>query len=120
MSKSDLSFLTTTGSSNKNIEKRKIVERMPEWMRPSGTFGIGFQSVFLLTDNVKIKTKKLNKEEVLNVSLYNPAGKKEGSVLLQTLLNEHKSFGTDLEFNIVRKSIPDRWTVAIKPSMATT
>ena len=119
MSKSDLSFLTTTGSSNKNIEKRKIVERMPEWMRPSGTFGIGFQSVFLLTDNVKIKTKKLNKEEVLNVSLYNPAGKKEGSVLLQTLLNEHKSFGTDLEFNIVRKSIPDRWTVAIKPSMAT-
>ncbi|MBO2525646.1 MAG: hypothetical protein CW341_08120 [Bacteroidetes bacterium] len=119
MSKKDLMFLTTTGSSNKNIEKRKIVERMPEWMRPSGTFGIGFQSVFLLTDSVKIKTKKLNKEEVLNVSLYNPAGKKEGSVLLQTLLNEHKSFGTDLEFNIVRKSIPDRWTVAIKPSMAT-
>lgn len=119
MSKSDLSFLTTTGSSNKNIEKRKIVERMPEWMRPSGTFGIGFQSVFLLTDNVIIKTKKLNKEEVLNVSLYNPAGKKEGSVLLQTLQNEHKPFGTDLEFNIVRKSIPDGWTVAVKPSMAT-
>lgn len=119
MSKSDLSFLTTTGSSNKNIEKRKIVERMPEWMRPSGTFGIGFQSVFLLTDSVKIKTRKLNKEEVLNVSLYNPAGKKEGSVLLQTLLNEHKPYGTDLEFNIVRKTIPDNWKVAMKPSMAT-
>lgn len=119
MSKNDLSFLTTTGSSNKNIEKRKIVERMPEWMRPSGTFGIGFQSVFLLTDNVKIKTRKLNKEEVLNVSLYNPAGKKEGSVLLQTLINEHKPFGTDLEFNIVRKTIPDNWKIAIKPSMAT-
>lgn len=119
MSKSDLSFLTTTGSSNKNIEKRKIVERMPEWMRPSGTFGIGFQSVFLLTDSVKIKTRKLNKEEVLNVSLFNPAGKKEGSVLLQTLINEHKPFGTDLEFNIVRKTIPDNWKIAIKPSMAT-
>ncbi len=119
MSKNDLLFLTTTGSSNKNVEKKKIVERMPEWMRPSGTFGIGFQSVFLLTDNVKIKTRKLNKEEVLNVSLYNPAGKKEGSVLLQTLQNEHKPFGTDLEFNIVRKSIPDGWTVAVKPSMAT-
>ena len=119
MSKNDLLFLTTTGSSNKNIGKRKVIERMPEWMRPSGTFGIGFQSVFLLTDNVRIKTRKLNKEDVLNVSLFNPAGKKEGSVLIQTLQNEHKPFGTDLEFNIVRKTIPDRWTVSIKPSMAT-
>lgn len=119
MSKNDLLFLTTTGSSNKNIEKRKLVERMPEWMRPSGTFGIGFQSVFLLTDSVKIKTRKFNKEGVLNVSLFNPAGKKEGSVLLQTLQNEHKPFGTDLEFSIVRKTIPDRWTVSIQPSMAT-
>ena len=119
MSKNDLLFLTTTGSSNKNIEKRKVIERMPEWMRPSGTFGIGFQSVFLLTDSVKIKTRKLNKEDVLNVSLFNPAGKKEGSVLLQTLHNEHKPFGTDLEFSIVRKTIPDRWKVSIQPSMAT-
>ena len=120
MSKNDLSFLTTTGSSNKNIGKRKIVERMPEWMRPSGTFGIGFQSVFLLTDRVKIKTRKFNKEEVFNVSLYNPAGKKEGSVLLQTLFNEHKTYGTDLEFNIVRKTLPDNWKVAMKPSTMAT
>ena len=118
MSKSDLLFLTTTGSSNKNIEKKKIVERMPDWMRPSGTFGIGFQSVFLLTDSVKIKTRKLNKEDVLNVTLNNPAGKKEGSVLLQTSVKEHNPIGTELEFDIIRKSIPDRWSVSMDDSMA--
>lgn len=119
ISKNDLSFLTTTGSSNKNKEKKKIIERMPEWMRPSGTFGIGFQSVFLLTDTVNIKTRKLNKEDVLNVTLFDPAGRKEGAILLQTSVNEHKTFGTDLEFEIDRKAIPSRWSVQIRPSMAT-
>ena len=113
MSKNDLLYLTTTGSSNKNIEKKKIVERMPEWMRPSGTFGIGFQSVFLLTDSVKIKTRKLNKEDVLNVLLYNPAGKKDGAVLVKTYDDKQMSFGTDLEFELTRKSIPDSWSVSM-------
>lgn len=112
MSKGDLLFLTTTGGSNKNTEKRKIIERMPEWMRPSGTFGIGFQSVFLLTDTVKVETRKWNKEDTLNVTLYNPAGKKEGAVLIQTEgdKNKKKAFGTDIEFEVVRKSIPDRFS----------
>lgn len=107
MSKNDLVYLTTTGGSIKNLEKRKIVERMPEWMRPSGTFGIGFQSVFLLTDIVKMETRKWNKEDVLNVTLYNPAKEKEGAVLIQTSKVEHKPFGTSLEFEIVRESVPD-------------
>lgn len=118
MSKTDLSYLTTTGSSNKNIEKKTIIERMPEWMRPSGTFGIGFQSVFLFTDKVKIKTRKLNKESVLNVTLFNPAGEKDGAVLLQTSEEGQKPFGTDIELDIVRKSIPNIWTIPMEYSMA--
>lgn len=118
MSKNDLLFLTTTGSSNRNTEKKKIIEKMPEWMRPSGTFGIGFQSVFLITDAVKIKTRKLNKEDVLNVSLNNPAGKKEGAVLIQTSIEEHIPFGTELKFDIVRKTMPDRWSVPMDYAVA--
>ena len=117
MSKNDLLYLTTTGGSNKNAEKKKIIERMPEWMRPSGTFGIGFQSVFLLTDIVKMETRKWNKEDVLNVTLYNPAGEKEGAVLIQTSDGNQKSFGTSLEFDIIRKSIPDRWSVSSGQTM---
>ncbi len=118
MSKNDLLYLTTTGSSNKNSEKKKIIAQMPEWMRPSGTFGIGFQSVFLLTDTVDITTRKINKEDILNVSLNNPAGKKEGSILLRTSSKEHKPFGTEIKFNIIRKSIPDRWSITLNNSMA--
>lgn len=111
MSKGDLLFLTTTGGSNKNTEKKKIIERMPEWMRPSGTFGIGFQSVFLLTDTVKVETRKWNKEEVLNVTLYNPAGKKEGAVLIQTTEGKMKAFGTDIELRIHSRNMVCSWSI---------
>lgn len=118
MSKNDLLYLTTTGGSSKNVEKKKTIERMPEWMRPSGTFGIGFQSVFLLTDIVKMETRKWNKEDALKVTLFNPAGGKEGAVLIQTSDANQKSFGTSLEFSIVRKAIPDSWSVSMNRSMA--
>lgn len=117
MSKNDLLYLMTTGGSNKNVEKKKIIERMPEWMRPSGTFGIGFQSVFLLTDIVKMETRKWNKEDAFKVTLYNPAGGKEGAVLIQTSDGNQKSFGTSLEFDIIRKSIPDRWSVSSEQTL---
>lgn len=118
MSKNDLLYLTTTGGSNKNVEKKKIIERMPEWMRPSGTFGIGFQSVFLLTDTVNMETRKWNKEDVLNVTLYNPAKEKEGAVLIQTSKDEYKPFGTNLKFDIIRKTIPDSWSVSMSKCAA--
>ncbi len=118
MSKNDLLYLTTTGGSNKNVEKKRIIERMPEWMRPSGTFGIGFQSVFLLTDIVKMETRKWNKEDAFKVTLYNPAGGKEGAVLIQTSDGNQKSFGTSLEFEIIRKNIPDRWSVSMSRCVA--
>ena len=43
ISTEDLKFLMKTGSSSKNRKKINIVEEMPEWLRPSGIFGIGFQ-----------------------------------------------------------------------------
>lgn len=118
MSKSDISYLTTTGSSSKNNDKKKIIEQMPEWMKPSGTFGIGFQSIFLLTDSVEIKTRKLNKETELSVSLFNPAGEKEGAVLIQSTNDAIKQVGTELHFTLIRNTIPDRWSVSLTPSMA--
>lgn len=116
MSKNDLLYLTTTGSSNKNNDKKKIIDRMPEWMKPSGTFGIGFQSVFLLADKVNIKTKKYNKEEVLNITLYDPAGNKDGAVFIQTSTKEYKKIGTDIEFYLKLNTIPKKWSIPIIPS----
>ena len=100
MDKEDLQFLCRTGSSAKNMEKRKLVESMPDWMKPSGIFGIGFQSVFLMTDSVRLLTKKFNSGNAYQMVLNNPSGTSEGSILLKTMPNSDKPIGTSLSFTI--------------------
>jgi hypothetical protein len=104
MSKEDLSFLYNTGSSNKNSCKKKIVEAMPSELRPSGTFGIGFQSVFLITDEVEMTTHRLGREDTLKLKLHNPSGQQKGNILLTTIAkDEDAHIGTRLKFNIKMK-----------------
>lgn len=111
MSKKDLQFLAQTGSSNKNEEKKEIIKEMPIWMRPSGTFGIGFQSIFLLTDQVILNTKKFNKEDHLHIELNNPTCDKEGSILVQTNSNSDLPYGTELIFSLkIPKTIS--WSIS--------
>lgn len=112
MSKEDLKYLSKTGSSNKNYEKRKIVDSMPLWMRPSGTFGIGFQSVFLITEQVEIRTRKLNKENSLKVILNNPAGQEAGAILFQTVQGEDIPYGTTLCFQL-KEPLQSGWSVGM-------
>lgn len=110
MSKDDLKYLSKTGSSSKNRTKKKIVDSMPAWMRPSGTFGIGFQSVFLITEQVEICTRKVNKEDSFNVILNNPAGQDFGSILFRTIRDEKTPFGTTLRFEL-KESQQANWSV---------
>ena len=109
MSKSDLGFLIKTGS--KNEEKVRLIARMPDFMRPSGTFGIGFQSVFLITDKVVIRTRKRDCAEELTAELYNPAGPRSGTVLVKT--NEASMRpGTCLEFDFRVEKDLSHWSVS--------
>ena len=74
---------------------------MPSWMRPSGTFGIGFQSIFLIADNkVTVKTQKYGKEETLILELYNPAGKENGAILVKRLKDSLINCGTEISFDV--------------------
>ena len=116
MSKQDLNYLTTTGSSNKNIEKNKIIGRMPEWMKPSGTFGIGLQSIFFITNKIEITTRKHNKEDVLNITMYNPVGDMNGTIFLQTDVNDNKKYGTEIKFDIYTNKRPFGIKIPIVPS----
>jgi hypothetical protein len=98
ISRDDLVHMLNIGGSHKNNSRQELIESMPEWMKPSGTFGIGFQSVFLLADKVDLTTKSLFSNETLKISLYSPTGAKEGLVTLELLKNEiSKSCGTKLE-----------------------
>ncbi len=64
----DVRFMSDIGSS-KEMNKRivKIMKNMPRWLKPSGVFGIGLQSVFQLTDHIEFYTRRPNEPERLIV-----------------------------------------------------
>ncbi len=99
--KDDLKYIITGGSSPNNFEKKILIKEMPFWLKPSGNFGIGFQSIFMLADKVKIKSRKDKLEEPIEVEIYSPSytGKKRGSVFIKKIkFNEYKRTGTEISF----------------------
>ena len=90
ISSDDLRFLMNTGSSSKNKSRVGIMDEMPAWMKPSGTFGIGFQSIFMLTDIVNIETKSFFDEQFQIIELNSPNSPKDGDILIQK--KQNKSF----------------------------
>lgn len=72
LSINDLEYLSITGSSRKNKIRNQIISEMPEWLQPSGEFGIGFQSIFMITDLVHINTKSFFTQQELEIELSNP------------------------------------------------
>ena len=83
MKRDQLTYLINTGSSSKNIDKKLMIEKMPDWMRPSGVFGIGFQSIFLVTDKVEIQTKFCQNDEKMAIEMYSPNSAMKGDVYLK-------------------------------------
>lgn len=59
IAREDVPYLQTIGSSRKNPKRAGLIARMPEWMRPSGAFGIGLQSVFMATDELRLSSRSL-------------------------------------------------------------
>ncbi|WP_029544389.1 ATP-binding protein [Selenomonas sp. AB3002] len=47
-------------SNKRSAYSRNLLRKMPDWMRPSGAFGMGMQSIFLLVDQFVIVTKTIN------------------------------------------------------------
>lgn len=108
LSKQRMKFLTHTGSSSNDIEKQLIINNMPEWMRPSGTFGIGFQSVFLLTPEVYIQTKDYVSDEKLSLELHSPNSDMKGEIFLKQL-NENIDSGFSISFKIANSNFDDNF-----------
>lgn len=112
ISSDDLKFLMKTGSSSKNRKKINIIEEMPEWLRPSGIFGIGFQSIFLLTDEVKIETKSFFNEEFQNIELNSTNSIKDGAILIQRKKTDHSiKPGVKLSIKYKTEAIPSGWSI---------
>lgn len=118
MSLEDIKVLTQISCDKTNTPKNKIIQRMPEWMKPSGIFGIGFQSIYLITDVVYIKTHQYNSERTYDVTLYNPTKERDGLILLKTDSENTIQNGTEIRFNLCVDKIPSKWSVSIGDNSA--
>ena len=62
IARADVPHLQRIASSRKNPRRARLIAAMPEWMRPSGTFGIGLQSAFLVASEIVLETCTLRGE----------------------------------------------------------
>ena len=75
----DMKYIANIGSSRENNPRlQKLMKKMPEWMKPSGIFGIGLQSVFQLSDCIEFYTRLPNQPERL-ITFYS-YGKNKGKI----------------------------------------
>lgn len=102
----DIEYIADIGSSSeKNMRIKKIKEKMPDWLKPSGVFGIGLQSVFQLTDCIKFFTRQPNQPE-REITLYS-YGRSKGNINVHDMApNEDGMFydntvhGTNVQISI--------------------
>lgn len=117
MSKEDMKYLMQTGG--KNPEKMEIVNKMPDFMKPSGSYGIGFQSVFMLTDEVELESWKQNSNSHITAILHNPAGSKKGKVILKSDDSNAGKHGTSLSFTYKVGKMPSDITYSDSAPIST-
>ncbi|MEQ1307860.1 HD domain-containing protein [Acinetobacter bereziniae] len=103
----DLSYMQKMAGSGKNLEKQKIISQMPIWMRPSGEFGIGLHSIFLLTkdlpdemQSVRFSTYNYLSHENLDIEMNSPLGGKQGYCFITKISGNDRNFGTTTKFFI--------------------
>lgn len=95
ISKDDLIKISNVGSSYE--EKRHFIDKMPDWLKPTGQFGIGLQSVFLISDSVTARTytRSGEKYEITFNKVSNGSG---GYINVKPLpQDEYVTFGTMFE-----------------------
>ena len=111
ISRDDLGYMLNIGGSQGNAFRQTKINSMPEWMKPSGAFGIGFQSVYMICDVVKLTTKSIFTNEAIEVIMYNPLREKEGLVILRPLKNEvTHPYGTTVEVDVYLDKFVNRWS----------
>lgn len=108
MSKNEIDFLLKIGSSKENEKKQKILKLMPEWLKPSGYFSLGFQSVFSITDSVTLITKSLFDNTAYTI-VFNEKGEKTIISKLPVDELDISSSFTSVEFEIEQSKIPDSY-----------
>lgn len=80
----DVRYMARVGSSkSENPRIRKILKTMPDWLKPSGIFGIGLQSAFQLSSKLQFYTRRPNEPE--RHIIFHSYGKSRGQTEIREL-----------------------------------
>ncbi|WP_180126275.1 MULTISPECIES: ATP-binding protein [unclassified Acinetobacter] len=100
-----LKFMLEVGGSRKNKKKIKTINDMPKWFRPSGMFGIGIQSAYLLSNKFTIVSKSIISNETLKISF----NKNKGNVVIKKINNSvAMDYGTKFIIDLKIQDFPER------------
>jgi len=112
----DLATMSQVGASYRDTWKRRVYERMPAWMRPSGAFGIGLQSLFLVTDELSYESQSLASRESLRLRMSNPVGNERGAIYIQKAPSSqlYSESGTRVQLHL-KKSFVDSFQARRAP-----
>ena len=97
----DLPFIQRIGSSWKNPARTILRHEMPEWLWPSGTFGLGLQSGFLVSETIHIRTHHFERHECLDIMLRHTTESGEEGIEVRRVPSENpaalREAGTEVE-----------------------
>lgn len=120
LSKSELTYLQQAGSSYKNKQRNSIIDGMPEWLKPSGVFGIGFQSIFSITNEVLLKTKSFLTDDILDLELISPRNNNSGDIRIKRIHSIYTvHHGAVVTFDLTVKTIPETMRISFDNSLTT-
>jgi len=89
-------------SRDNDAEYNQLVKTLPFWLKPTGAFGIGIQSVFFVT-NQFIAITKTEKESAKKITFRNA---KDNNYCSVSKYDEYTERGTTIQFQIDKNNFP--------------
>ncbi|MDW1148874.1 ATP-binding protein [Mannheimia haemolytica] len=113
ISLNDLRYMLNVGSTKHNDEKQKRLSEMPMWFRPSGAFGIGLQSAFLLTDEFYITSYSIIDKKYLKIHFH----KHKGITIEELNHSDDIHYGCNFNVKIKVEKIAQRYSYSLENDM---
>ncbi len=104
MSIEDLKRIENVGGSwEQDDDLADFRDDMPEFLKPTGSFGLGLHSVFMITDKMKIKTKS-EEDKAFDISFV--SRRKNGYISVEEN-KDRKSIGTEISISIKESKLEE-------------
>lgn len=104
-SRKTLKYLEKVASSKNDYKRIEIIEKIPPFIQPSGNFGVGFQSIFLLADSVLVETSSFYENMTYNLTLKSPSSGKGSIYITSSPKKYSEKYGTTIKFKVKEEAL---------------